>query len=54
MMAGLVDVPMRELYCGATIISNKHVLTAAHCVDKKNISTIAVVVGEHDVKTGND
>lgn len=53
MMAGLVDTGIKELYCGATIISNQYVLTAAHCVDGRKINNIKIVVGEHDVTTGN-
>ncbi|KAG4065350.1 hypothetical protein HA402_012295 [Bradysia odoriphaga] len=54
MMAGLVDTQIRELYCGATIISSQYVITAAHCVENKDITKIAVVVGEHDVTRGSD
>ncbi|XP_020282728.1 venom serine protease 34-like [Pseudomyrmex gracilis] len=52
MMAGLVDFRRREIYCGATIISQQHLLTAAHCLTNRNASSVGVIVGEHDVTTG--
>ncbi|KAL0117195.1 hypothetical protein PUN28_010202 [Cardiocondyla obscurior] len=54
MMSGMVDIKDQTIYCGATIISNQYVLTAAHCVYGKNSNTIGVIVGEHDTTTGRD
>ncbi|KAK2586038.1 hypothetical protein KPH14_012040 [Odynerus spinipes] len=56
MMAGLVDLQTRLLYCGAVIITEKHVVTAAHCVDsfQNNLDKLAVIVGEHDVRRGDE
>jgi len=53
MMCGLVNVEEEMIYCGCTIISNQHVLTAAHCVENKKFTQIGIVVGEHDTSTGN-
>ncbi|XP_070169078.1 venom serine protease 34-like [Polyergus mexicanus] len=49
MMCGLVDSTNKLIYCGCTIISQQYVLTAAHCIENKDIVKIGVVVGEHDV-----
>ncbi|CAG9570651.1 unnamed protein product [Danaus chrysippus] len=54
MMAGIVYVGENTIKCGAVIIDNIYVLTAAHCVYSKGVNDIAVVVGEHDVRIGTD
>ncbi|XP_029163413.1 venom serine protease 34-like [Nylanderia fulva] len=57
MMCGLVDSTKNgneSIFCGGTIIAESYVLTAAHCVKDRDISTIGVVVGEHDVTTGTE
>ncbi|XP_024892139.1 venom serine protease 34-like [Temnothorax curvispinosus] len=54
MMCGLVNSVDKIIYCGCTIISKEYVITAAHCIDGRNITILGAVVGEHDTTTGRD
>uniref|UniRef100_A0A182N2U8 Peptidase S1 domain-containing protein n=1 Tax=Anopheles dirus TaxID=7168 RepID=A0A182N2U8_9DIPT len=56
MMAALVDGSKsgEGIFCGATIITNFHAVTAAHCYMGRSIANLALLVGEHDITTGSD
>ncbi|XP_055705662.1 venom serine protease 34-like [Phlebotomus papatasi] len=54
MMAGLVDSRIGQVICGATIISNRHALTAAHCTRNVPVTRAGLLVGEHDLSTGRE
>nr|QHB21584.1 venom S1 protease 7 [Platymeris rhadamanthus] len=50
MMAGLYYKPKKILFCGGTIITQYHVITAAHCTEpfEESVTDLQVVLGEHD------
>merc|ERR1712218_453937 len=45
---GLVSRNGRSPWCGGTLISSTHVLTAAHCT-QSDASSIRVILGEHNI-----
>lgn len=53
-MAGIVDADERRIFCGATIISNIHAISAAHCSLGRKVTRMALIVGEHDVLIGTE
>uniref|UniRef100_A0A8W7PJF9 Peptidase S1 domain-containing protein n=1 Tax=Anopheles coluzzii TaxID=1518534 RepID=A0A8W7PJF9_ANOCL len=54
MMAGLVDNSLAKVFCGSTIVTDRHVLTAAHCLLDRTVTGTSVLVGDQDISTGSD
>jgi trypsin len=52
MMAAMVDLQIRDLFCGASVISSRYCLTAGHCLLNRHTTDTAVLIGDHDITSG--
>uniref|UniRef100_A0AB38ZEJ6 Venom S1 protease 4 n=1 Tax=Oncocephalus sp. TaxID=2944721 RepID=A0AB38ZEJ6_9HEMI len=53
-MAGIKTQDHPFVFCGGSVISQFHVLTAAHCTDPKQGIPLAVTVGDHNIYDPKD
>lgn len=51
-MSALIDVIIRDVFCGATIIAQKFALTAAHCLLNKQPTAVGLLIGDHNISSG--
>ena len=49
-MVALVHRSNGEAFCGGVMVTNKHILTAAHCFDRVGWRTVDVRIGQNDIE----
>ncbi|KAJ6647071.1 Venom serine protease 34 [Pseudolycoriella hygida] len=54
MVGGLTLKNLPYVFCGATIIAQSFAITAAHCLRRKNLNYMALLVGDHNYRTADE
>lgn len=53
-IAAILRKGFPNVFCGGTLITDRHVLTAAHCVNQHKTSDLLVRLGEYDFRAENE